>query len=217
MKLIIKMFQKGTFRFFSFLSVADRFFFFSTNFMNQFPSPYYYLVMSQVDFFENQVIEEILRERATFYHFQKKIRDFWLVLQPSFLQDSQLQEKMTRTWFYNSQIKRPENSEQKGLYFVSLVSLDKNFIQWIALRTGHFEDLGSVEHTTDNSDSITTQSLTTHQSLTTQSFTSNGMIGSFDKNPFSCLCCPFTSQAKKIHPKILSHKYQRAMRFFHEV
>ena len=174
--------------------------------MNQ-PNPiYYYLVMSQVDFLENQVIEEILRERATFYDLQNKLRDFWLVLQPSFVKDYQLEEKIKRTCFYNSQMKRPENSERNGMYFVSIVSMDKNFIKWIELRTGHFEDLGSFDKTTiPNSVSA--------DYLTTQPFTSNGVLGSFDENGF---CCPLTSQTKNIHPKILSDKYQRALRLFNE-
>lgn len=174
--------------------------------MNQLNPTYYYLLLSQIDFFENQVIEEILRERATFYDLQNRIRDFWLVLQPSFLIDSQLEEKIKRTCFYNSHIKKPENNEQNGMYFVSLISMDKNFLKWIELRIGHFEDLGSFEKP------ILPNNVTPDYK-TTQPFTSNGLLGSFDQNS---LCCSFISQTKNIHPKILSEKYQRTMRFFNE-
>ena len=40
---------------------------------------YYYLVMSQIDMLENQVLEEILRERANYYLSKNKNIDFWLL------------------------------------------------------------------------------------------------------------------------------------------
>lgn len=40
---------------------------------------YYFILMSQKDFLENQVIEEILRERANYYTSKDKIKDFWIL------------------------------------------------------------------------------------------------------------------------------------------
>jgi len=46
---------------------------------------YYYLIMSQIDMLENQVLEEILRERANYYFSKNKNIDFWLLISPNFL------------------------------------------------------------------------------------------------------------------------------------
>ena len=46
---------------------------------------YHYIVMSQKALLENQVIEEILRERATYYSLTKKNNDFWLLISPKFI------------------------------------------------------------------------------------------------------------------------------------
>ena len=49
---------------------------------------YYYVIMSQKSLLENQVVEEILRERANYYISKKKPLDFWITISPNFLADS---------------------------------------------------------------------------------------------------------------------------------
>ena len=48
---------------------------------------YYYIVMSQKDMLQNQVLEEILRERATYYISKKKTLDFWITISADFLEN----------------------------------------------------------------------------------------------------------------------------------
>lgn len=45
---------------------------------------YHYIVMSQKDLLQNQVIEEILREKASHYNARKKNPDFWILINPFF-------------------------------------------------------------------------------------------------------------------------------------
>ena len=46
---------------------------------------YYYSIFSQKELLENQCIEEILREKNTYYLNQKIQRDFWLLISPKFI------------------------------------------------------------------------------------------------------------------------------------
>ena len=55
--------------------------------------------MSQKDFFENQVIEEILRERTNYYLAKNKIKDFWLLVSPDFVLSTDLIDKIKSTNF----------------------------------------------------------------------------------------------------------------------
>ena len=48
-------------------------------------SSYHFLLISQIDLFKNQVLEEVLRERANFYISQNKKQDFWILTFPNFI------------------------------------------------------------------------------------------------------------------------------------
>ena len=67
---------------------------------------YYYLIMSQKSLLENEVIEEILRERATYYSITNKKTDFWLLISPNFIYSKEILEKIRNSQFY---IKNKEN------------------------------------------------------------------------------------------------------------
>ena len=54
---------------------------------------YYYLIMSQKSLLQNQVIEEILRERANYYSTHKRNNDFWLLVSPNFIYSNNLNKK----------------------------------------------------------------------------------------------------------------------------
>ena len=64
---------------------------------------YYYLIMSQSDFMQNQVLEEVLRERATYYNEKKKSLDFWVLISPNFIKNLDLNQKIINTNFYKQQ------------------------------------------------------------------------------------------------------------------
>ena len=94
---------------------------------------YYYLIMSQKEMIQNQVLEEILRERANYYFAKQKSLDFWVTLSPLFLEDLNLHEKILKTNFYKQQ-KSSISSTSDFNFYASLISLDKDFINWIQLR-----------------------------------------------------------------------------------
>ena len=48
---------------------------------------YYYVLFDQKLFFENETIEELLRERANYYNSKGKFVDFWLLPSPEFVND----------------------------------------------------------------------------------------------------------------------------------
>ena len=61
---------------------------------------YHYLIMAQKDLLENQCIEEILREKTTFYSIRKKQRDFCLSISPNFLYSPYILNSLKLTKFY---------------------------------------------------------------------------------------------------------------------
>jgi len=99
---------------------------------------YHYLIMPQKDFFQNEAFEEILRERANFYFNQDKKKDFWLIPFPEFVKDQNFLEKIKETNFYN---------QKTPLFFssnlVALISSNEDFIKWVELRVGYFENIES--------------------------------------------------------------------------
>jgi len=91
---------------------------------------YYFAVASQSFFLDQEPIEEILRERTNYYKSSNKEIDFWLILNPTFL-DS-----------FNTSSNISNNNFNKSI--AAIVSLDKQFIQWLKLRvvfvhTGSFQ------------------------------------------------------------------------------
>jgi hypothetical protein len=97
---------------------------------------YHCLIFEQNDFFKNQVIEELLRERANYYISKNRFSDFWVLLNPLFLKNNKISEKIENTnYFKNKVIKKPEK------FFSTLISTDIEFIKWIKLRIGYFEEL----------------------------------------------------------------------------
>jgi len=81
----------------------------------------YYFVLASYDFLVNEEpIEEILRERRSYYTSICKEIDFWFIPNPKFIDNAVFDHKYT---------KLPKNS-------AVIVSLDKKFIQWLKLRIG---------------------------------------------------------------------------------
>jgi len=101
---------------------------------------YYYILMSQRDMIQSQVLEEILRERANYYFSKNKNLDFWLTISPSFIKDLGIDKKIVTTNFY-SQHKSDISNNQGVSFYGCLISLDKEFLNWIKLRLGYFEDI----------------------------------------------------------------------------
>ena len=114
---------------------------------------YHYLLMFQTDFLRNSVIEELFRERTHYYLNQKKRRDFWVLMTPLFFDQKDLQ-LLKETFYYKnlenqaSILKKTSDGYKNFLtdsinYSVAIVSTNEEFINWIALRLGEFEELKS--------------------------------------------------------------------------
>ena len=99
---------------------------------------YHYIIMSQRQMFQNQVLEEILRERTDFYLANDKEIDFWILVSPSFLYTPVFQKKLQETKFYE-QFQKEILDPNKNEAFAVLMTTDKSFANWIKLRLGYFE------------------------------------------------------------------------------
>nr|YP_009297199.1 hypothetical protein Psor_067 [Porphyridium sordidum]AOM66542.1 hypothetical protein Psor_067 [Porphyridium sordidum] len=90
---------------------------------------YYFAAASKKFFLEEEPIEEVLRERTNYYNSINKPIDFWLLIDPDFLNSKEL-------IYVQSRIKKPS---------AAIVSTNPVFINWIKLRvsyviTGETED-----------------------------------------------------------------------------
>jgi len=154
---------------------------------------YYYLIMSQIDMLENQVLEEILRERANYYLSKNKNIDFWLLISPTFLTTNNLLEKIKQTNFYKQQKTKISSDTDKN-YYSSIISLDKEFILWLQLRLGYFENVNS--EISDN-------------------FVSDGICGFFDYiDETNFNISPLKNEINKINPFILMKKYKKTLQLY---
>jgi len=158
--------------------------------------PFYYLLMSQKDFLQNQVMEEILRERANFYFNQKKNKDFWILIQPNFVNNKELKSKIQKSNFYKQQKNNLYTNLTDTEFFVALVSINKEFIKWVELRIGAFEDIDLIQTQLD------------------QDYTSNGIKGRISSSSVKNI---LTSVEDSLHPSLLVNKYEQSLKYFYSV
>lgn len=99
-------------------------------------SEFYYLVLSKFQLIKNNAIEEILRERAHYYFSENQTNNFWIIKSPAFLYETNFQEKLKKTKFYENNKTFPQKNE-----YYAIISSDQMFINWLALRIGYFENI----------------------------------------------------------------------------
>nr|YP_010502354.1 Ycf54 [Grateloupia turuturu]QHD45223.1 Ycf54 [Grateloupia turuturu]UXC96767.1 Ycf54 [Grateloupia turuturu] len=95
---------------------------------------YYFAIASKNFLIKEEPLEEILRERTGYYKSINKDIDFWLVLNPAFIDLPEL---------YSVKKQIADDS-------AAIVSFDKKFIQWLKLRvsfviTGNFQSKSLLE------------------------------------------------------------------------
>ena len=162
---------------------------------------YHYLIMSQKDLLQNQVIEEILREKSSYYAAQNKIPDYWILISPKFIQEKNLNNKLKKTKFFQNQKNKVVYNFNNNLnieFYASLISLDKDFMSWIKLRLGYFEDLDFIEETTINN-----------------SYISDGVCGVYFKEKNFDLTSCLSSTETLIHPDITCNKISGLIKTFY--
>jgi hypothetical protein len=155
-------------------------------------SDLHYIIMSQKDIIKNEVLEEILRERASHYNSKGQEQDFWIINSPTLLFKDRNYSQIIKTKFYNQQFSKIRYESECGNFkqdFIgAIASTNMKFIEWLRLRIGYFEDSNS---SSDNSGA---------------SYVSDGVFGTVNsgyyfgslknkKNRFYCL-----------HPDLINEK-----------
>jgi len=97
---------------------------------------YYFLIMNQFDFFYDQCLEEILRERSAYYLDKKREIDFWILINPFFLEYF---KKSINISNYFKENKKKIKDNFGNSYYSVLITQDKDFYSWMMLRIGYFE------------------------------------------------------------------------------
>jgi len=81
---------------------------------------YHFALASKHFLLKEEPVEEILRERTEYYHSENKNIDFWLVINPNL---SDFPKSINKYIDYDYS-------------YAAIISLDKQFIQWLKLRIG---------------------------------------------------------------------------------
>ena len=163
---------------------------------------YHYLIMSQKDLLQNQVIEEILREKSSYYLAQGKAPDYWILISPTFLNNFEINTKLKKTKFYQNQQNKiivKSNQNENLEFYAALVSLDEEFMNWVKLRLGYFEDL-----------------LESKENLHLDSYVSDGAFGKLIiKEPILNQEDILSSKSSFVHPDIISSKLVDCIKSFY--
>lgn len=136
---------------------------------------FYFIAMSQKDLFKNEVLEEILRERKTFYTSKKQGIDFWILIAPNFLNSSNFKERFLETNYYKQLTLKSETDSIES--FSCIISMNKEFLDWIKLRLGFF-------------DNLTLDKKMINKNYSKNLYQSNGIFGDFEypfENNFNLL------------------------------
>jgi hypothetical protein len=162
--------------------------------------------MSQKDLLQNQVIEEILREKSSYYNVQNKTPDYWVVISPYFLKDRNLTEEIRKTSFFKNQkdkiVVNPIR-EQSLEFYGALVSLDEDFMNWMQLRLGYFERIESVWGREQNKSK-------------SESYVSDGVCGSCITSVNDYSTDSFLlSNTNFLHPDIITQKLSDSIKNFY--
>nr|SCW22899.1 Hypothetical protein ycf54 [Nemalion sp. H.1444] len=81
---------------------------------------YYFAIASQDFLLNEEPLEEVLRERINHYNNIQKVIDFWLVIDPDFINNTEMAD-------VKKQLKKPS---------AAILSHNKTFIEWLKLRFG---------------------------------------------------------------------------------
>jgi hypothetical protein len=155
---------------------------------------YYYLLMSQQDLLQNEVIEEIVRERVSSYALQNKRNDFWILISPDFAMSPTINQKIKQTNFYK-QKKTSLISANNSEFYGAIVSVNKDFITWVALRLGYFENIDTFKQL--NAPNI--------------NYVSNGVLGKIEQTETNIKGSPLKSSPKYLAPDLLTNKYKKLL------
>jgi hypothetical protein len=160
---------------------------------------YYYLIMSQIFVLKNEVVEEILRERAYNYLLNKKPLDFWLVISPKFIFSKKINYKIKQSNFYdkNKNFILGSNffDNDKFEFYASLVTTDKEFYNWFSLRMGSFEKIEEIPNKQNTG------------------YKFDGICGKLEIGEIND-SEDLLSRPKNLHPLIATERYKKSLELF---
>lgn len=176
---------------------------------------YHYLVMAQKDLLENQCVEEVLREKSNYYSIRQKPRDFWLCISPKFVYSPSIYSLLKQTKFYqqkksilSSNFLDNKQDENQNNFFATIISQDKEFLNWIALRLGYFENIDNPSFLDD---------------AKRKDFVSDGIrgkliISSENKQIHDDLFkySPLKNYSNYLHPEILLKKSRKFLELYYQ-
>lgn len=159
--------------------------------------------MSQKDMFENEVVEEILRERSNYYLSKNIPSNFWILVSPKFIDSKIKTSFLEQTNFYIQ--KKSEIEDKMGSkYFSVLISRNEEFIKWVKLRIGFFESIDKDNHFGDKM--ITSNGLTGKVNV----FVDKNVEKGKSKNNVLLSHDPM-----RLHPDIISKKLKYSMEVYY--
>jgi hypothetical protein len=154
---------------------------------------YHYLLMSQQDLLQNEVVEEILRERTSSYLSQNRNNDFWILTSPQFILNKDIKEIIKKTNFYKQKQNLFLNSKNNHEFYCVVLSLNKEFITWLSLRLGYFENIETFDKL----------------KLVKKDYISNGILGKIEKTENNFNISPLKANQKFLSPDLLTKKYKK--------
>jgi hypothetical protein len=119
-----------------------------------------YIGAFQSDLLKKSILEESLRERLSYYKKRNLLLDFWIVLTPDLLKNSNFQKRIDET-NYDTEL-----NPQKQRSYAFLMTSNPHFYSWLQLRLGSFEVVGKANLNPPDIASV------------------NGIIGTLEKEEF---------------------------------
>jgi len=96
-------------------------------------SNYCYVVSSKKYLLYQQPIEEVLREKSVYYSLNKKERDFWILMSTTApINVTILKQIEHERMTFQEKLKKIQNIQKDQ--FVTIVSTNPKFINWLKLR-----------------------------------------------------------------------------------
>lgn len=163
----------------------------------------HYIIMSQKDVIKNQVLEEILRERASYYNAKQQEQDFWIITNPTLLFEGKNYSKILKSKFYKQQLNKIKykslNTNFSEDFLGAIISTNLKFIEWLRLRLGYFEQYDSIKDNTE------------------ASYVSDGVFGTIESSLFFKNLQIEKNKFYYLHPDLVNEKNLISLEQYYQV
>ena len=107
----------------------------------------YFILIDQKKMLEIEGLEEVLRERDTYYRKIDKNFNFWVTSYPLIINPS-FRNEVKNSYYYNSKVNNLDFSKT-----AALISNNELFTVWLANRIGEFENINKLNDISTNNSS----------------------------------------------------------------